>query len=136
MSQNTDGKREYTTRKLMEIPSIVEGPFKVEERIGDSTYKIKGLRSKKYQVVHFDRLKPCLPNVRNEDRDDTRNTAVQLADAPLEKCREDIQLARGKCTPSRGSPTNARTWCGSSGMRTYPFGDASATDVRTWWGGS
>ena len=49
-----------------------KGPFKVEERIGDSTYKIKGLRSKKHQVEHFDRLKPCPPNVRNEDKEDTR----------------------------------------------------------------
>ena len=36
------------------------------------------------QVVHFDRLmKPCPPNVRNEDKEDTRrDIAVRPADIP------------------------------------------------------
>ena len=41
-----------------------KGPFKVVERFGNSTYKIKGPRSTNHQVVHFDRLKPCPPNIR------------------------------------------------------------------------
>lgn len=53
------------------------------------------------QVVHFDRLmKPCPPNVRNEDKEDTRlDIAVRPADAPLEKRREDLQLLEENAPP-------------------------------------
>jgi len=60
-----------------------KGPFKVEERLGDSTYKIKGPRSKKYQVVHFDRLKSCPPNVRIDEEHAPQNRPVRPADMPV-----------------------------------------------------
>ena len=38
-----------------------KGPLKVVERLGESNYKIKSLQGrKKTQIVHFDRLKPCV----------------------------------------------------------------------------
>ena len=47
-----------------------KGPYKVVERLGDATYKLQGTRGRRPQIVHFDRLKPCPPNVRlaNEPR--------------------------------------------------------------------
>eukprot|EP00731_Ephydatia_muelleri_P007461 Em0003g1709a len=38
-----------------------KGPFKVMERLGETTYKIKNLQGRrKTTFVHFDRLKPCV----------------------------------------------------------------------------
>eukprot|EP00731_Ephydatia_muelleri_P004933 Em0002g1109a len=37
-----------------------KGPFIVVEKKGSSTYKIKDLIGGKFQIVHFDRLKPCM----------------------------------------------------------------------------
>ena len=50
--------------------------------------------------MHFDRLKPYPPNVWKEDREYRRqDIAVWPADAPLEKCREDIQLPEENVPP-------------------------------------
>eukprot|EP00731_Ephydatia_muelleri_P022337 Em0014g928a len=51
-----------------------KGPYKVVERLGDATYKLQGTRGRRPQIVHFDRLKPCPPNVRlaNEPRPEQR----------------------------------------------------------------
>ena len=47
------------------------GPFKILERLGDSDYRIKGLRGKKQvHVVHFDRLKRCTPGTRFTGEDE------------------------------------------------------------------
>ena len=48
-----------------------KGPFKVIERIGNSTYKIKGIRGTKTQIVHFDRLKPCPAKIRLDQEADS-----------------------------------------------------------------
>ena len=37
-----------------------KGPFIVVEKKGSSTYKIKDRNGGKFQIVHFDRLKPCM----------------------------------------------------------------------------
>ena len=65
-----------------------KGPFKVVERIGNSTYKIKGIRGTKTQIVHFDRLKPCPAKIRldqegdstvqRDSNDDGRDAAHQV----------------------------------------------------------
>eukprot|EP00731_Ephydatia_muelleri_P025168 Em0017g251a len=49
-----------------------KGPLKVVERLGESNYKIKSLQGrKKTQIVHFDRLKPCVASTA-EDRQNSR----------------------------------------------------------------
>ena len=43
------------------------GPYKVIERLAESTYRIRHLsKHKRIHVVHFDRLKPCTPGMRSE----------------------------------------------------------------------
>eukprot|EP00731_Ephydatia_muelleri_P005415 Em0002g1591a len=49
-----------------------KGPLKVVERLGESNYKIKSLQGrKKTQIVHFDKLKPCVASTA-EDRQNSR----------------------------------------------------------------
>eukprot|EP00731_Ephydatia_muelleri_P032451 Em0023g958a len=36
------------------------GPYTVVKNMGSCTYKIKNQRGGRYQIVHFDRLKPCM----------------------------------------------------------------------------
>lgn len=44
------------------------GPFRILECVSESDYKIKGLRGKKKtSIVHFNRLKPCVPGTRFAD---------------------------------------------------------------------
>ena len=40
-----------------------KGPYRVQERIGESDYKIRAWKGKSTQVVHFDRLKPCIEGI-------------------------------------------------------------------------
>ena len=78
--------------------------------------------------MHFDRLTPCPPNVRNEDREDRRrDIAVRSVDAPLEKRREDI------CTTARGNapPLEEVQPMHEPGAVAPEY--LCATDVRTWW---
>ena len=41
------------------------GPFTVLERVSEVTYRIQSTVNNKTSIVHFDRLKPCRPDVRN-----------------------------------------------------------------------
>eukprot|EP00731_Ephydatia_muelleri_P029883 Em0021g406a len=40
-----------------------KGPYRVQERISESDYKIRAWKGKSTQVVHFDRLKPCIEGI-------------------------------------------------------------------------
>ena len=49
-----------------------KGPLKVVERLGESNYKIKSLQGrKKTQIVHFDRLKPCVASTAEDRQNST-----------------------------------------------------------------
>ena len=53
------------------------GPFKVVKQISNSTYRIQQLNSRKQRKVHFNRLKPCPPNIRLETcQQETESTAT------------------------------------------------------------
>ena len=80
-----------------------KGPFKVVERIGNSTYKIKGIRGTK---MHFDRLKPCPAKIRldqegdnmvqrdsNDDSGEAAHQVEQHTSRRLQLLDEDDDLA-------------------------------------------
>ena len=45
------------------------------ERFGDTTYKLQDIKGGRPQIVHFDRLKPCPPDIRLPD--DLRPAQIQ-----------------------------------------------------------
>eukprot|EP00731_Ephydatia_muelleri_P037157 Em0403g6a len=52
---------EHKRQKELKLHHPWKGPFKVMERLGETTYKIKNLQGRrKTTFVHFDRLKPCV----------------------------------------------------------------------------
>ena len=57
---------------------------------GDATYKLQGTRGRRPQIVHFDRLKPCPPNVKlaNEPRPErpAADVVVLPTPKPGEQC--------------------------------------------------
>ena len=71
---------------------------KVEERLEDSFYQIKGLQSTKHQVMHFDRLKPCHPNMRFDEEEEyaPRNTVVRSADIPVHRAVTNTMACTAK----------------------------------------
>ena len=82
-----------TSRKLYHPWS---GPFQVVKQISESTYRIQQLVGRKScKVVHFDRLKPCPPNIR-----------LQQAEQPTSTTSDEMQ--------NRGESTSAprRTYIG------------------------
>eukprot|EP00731_Ephydatia_muelleri_P015004 Em0008g724a len=55
-------KKGYNCKKLHRV---WQGPFEVIKRLSDVTYRIQHTAKRRQrQVVHFDRLKPCNPDVR------------------------------------------------------------------------
>ena len=42
-----------------------KGPYRVIKRIAETTYRIQHLKNNRRVVVHFDRLKPCPPQIRS-----------------------------------------------------------------------
>ena len=54
------------------------GPFRVVKKLSSVVYRIQDARSqRKCQVVHFDRLKPCDPNIRiPQGSQPARNTSA------------------------------------------------------------
>ena len=64
--------------------------------------------------MHFDRLKPCPPNLRIDEKDVPQDSVVPPAEAPPQTRREGIQLLDDEAS-SRGCPTNAGPWWGGGG---------------------
>ena len=84
-----------------------KGPYKVVERLGDATYKLQGTRGGRPQIVHFDRLKPCPPNVRlaNKPRPERlqQTKSCHLPLKPEEQCElleEDEDCAAPMAPPN------------------------------------
>ena len=67
------------------------GPLRVVGRLSDSDYRVKALRGqKRVQVVHFDRLKLCVPGTRfpgdpEESPDQASNLWIRSPPAHLAK---------------------------------------------------
>eukprot|EP00731_Ephydatia_muelleri_P039068 Em1080g2a len=59
-----------------------KGPFKIMERLGEATYKITSLHSRrKSTIVHFDRLKPCVvPDVDDHTQSPENNILAEQVD--------------------------------------------------------
>ena len=71
------------------------GPYRVVSRLSEAVYRIQCVHTRRKRlVVHFDRLKPCLPNTRFQSRPSRRSvgashtvtppvgTALELVDDP------------------------------------------------------
>ena len=69
-----------------------KGPYKVVERLGDATYKLQGTRGRRPQIVHFDRLKPCPPNVRLANEPRPERPAADEVVLPTPKPGEQCEL--------------------------------------------
>ena len=116
-----------------------KGPYKVVERLGDATYKLQGTRGRIPQIVHFDRLKPCPPNVRlaNEPRQERppADKVVPPTLKPREQCElleEDEDYAAPMAPPNElpaaGPVYSLHTfhspiWCAST-SRSFSTSDA------------
>ena len=69
------------------------GPFKVIKQISESTYRIQQLNGRKQRkVVHFDRLKPCPPNIRLEMSQQTTSTSPNDEQEPSTKTNTGLVL--------------------------------------------
>jgi len=59
------------------------GPFKVIKQVSDSIYRIQQLSGRKQRkIVHFNRLKPCPPNVRLDMSQQTTSTSLSNEQEP------------------------------------------------------
>eukprot|EP00731_Ephydatia_muelleri_P014390 Em0008g110a len=56
------------------------GPYTVVKNMGSCTYKIKNQRGGRYQIVHFDRLKPCMK----------QSTEVDVHPTPVERTKRAV----------------------------------------------
>ena len=84
-----------------------KGPLIVVEKMGSNTYKIKGQNNRKFQIVHFDRLKPCV-----------KSSALNVVNPIAPKCNrnsDQSQIPQAVVTP-------ATTHCGDDDSD-LPFSD-------------
>ncbi|KAL5479619.1 hypothetical protein EMCRGX_G023166 [Ephydatia muelleri] len=83
-----------------------KGPLKVAERLGENNYKVISLQGRnKTQIVHFDRLNPCVTSTA-EDPQNSRPSAkpeVQIDCQPTGKNAELLKTS-GRITSSRSCP--------------------------------
>eukprot|EP00731_Ephydatia_muelleri_P033667 Em0035g4a len=56
------------------------GPYTVVKNMGSCTYKIKNQRGGRYQIVHFDRLKPCMK----------QSTEADVHPTPVERTKRAV----------------------------------------------
>ena len=56
------------------------GPYTVVKKMGSCTYKIKNQRGGRYQIVHFDRLKPCMK----------QSTEADVHPTPVERSKRAV----------------------------------------------
>jgi len=65
------------------------GPYKVVKKLSDQVYRIQHTQNRKRQVVHFERLKSCSPDMRPRSQTNTSNNSQDSVqtnqDAALEE---------------------------------------------------
>ena len=69
-----------------------KGPYKVLGRFGETTLPTTGIKGGKPQIVHFDRLKACLPNIRLANNTPPKSKPTEVAPPQQRKIGSYCQL--------------------------------------------
>ena len=104
------------------------GPYKVVKCLSDSVYRIQDTRaSRRRQVVHFDRLKPCPQNIRTQAKPDVPRQQATTAGTPTQSSRPPppgtvLQLVEGyDDTEPQGERRNPSNTLAHQEERRYPL---------------
>ena len=75
------------------------------ERFGETTYELQGLKGEKSQIVHFNRLKACLPNFRLPDNTPTKSKPMEVTPPQQRKIGSRCQLIDEEGDTPAATPT-------------------------------